>query len=101
MQLALDVLTGVALATGVAFFLAGTVGVLRFPDIYTRLHAMTKADNLGLGWVVLAVALQAPTALRVVKLVLIWVLLLVASTTACHLIARTAVREGVKPWQER
>jgi multicomponent Na+:H+ antiporter subunit G len=47
------------LAAGAFFFLAGTVGLLRFPDVHTRLHALTKADNVGLGLVTLALALQA------------------------------------------
>jgi multicomponent Na+:H+ antiporter subunit G len=51
------------LAVGAFFFLAGSTGVLRFPDVYTRLHALTKADNLGLGFVVLGLALQADSVL--------------------------------------
>ena len=47
-----DVFTIVAVAAGLFFFLAGTVGLLRFPDTLTRLHALTKADNLGLGLIV-------------------------------------------------
>jgi multicomponent Na+:H+ antiporter subunit G len=44
----LDLLSIVAVSAGAFFFLAGTVGLLRFPDSFTRLHALTKADNLGL-----------------------------------------------------
>lgn len=81
-------------AGGLVFFLAGTVGMLRFPDIYTRLHALTKADNLGLGLVVAGLALQAPDAAYVVKLVLIWALVLLASATACYLMAQRAWAHG-------
>ncbi len=62
---ALDVVSAVLLLAGGFFFLAGTVGLLRFPDVYTRLHALTKVDNLGLGFVVLALILscaQRPSA---------------------------------------
>ena len=52
---------GLVLA-GAFFFLAGTVGLLRFPDVYNRLHALTKADNLGLGLVVAGLAIQAGLA---------------------------------------
>lgn len=96
---AFEWLTALAILVGLFFFLAGTVGVLRFPDVYTRLHAMTKADNVGLGFVVLALLLQADSALQAAKLLLIWGLVLVASTTACHLIARTALRERLEPWK--
>ncbi len=53
MSLVLDALTIITVSVGAFFFLAGTVGLLRFPDALSRLHALTKADNLGLGLVVL------------------------------------------------
>ena len=59
MSLALDSFTVLAVAAGGFFFLAGTVGLLRFPDSLTRLHALTKADNLGLGLVVLGLLPRA------------------------------------------
>jgi len=53
MSLVLDILSIMAICAGAFFFFAGTVGLLRFPDALSRLHALTKADNLGLGLVVL------------------------------------------------
>jgi hypothetical protein len=58
-RLSLDIVTITAVSAGASFFLAGTVGLLRFPDALTRLHALTKADNLGLGLVVLGLLPQA------------------------------------------
>ena len=87
------------LGIGVMFFLAGTVGLLRFPDVYTRLHALTKADNVGLGLVVSGLVLQAPSTATAAKMVFIWLLVVVASATACHLVARTALDKGVEPWK--
>jgi multicomponent Na+:H+ antiporter subunit G len=81
------------------FFVAGTVGLLRFPDLYTRLHALTKADNLGLGLAVIGLALRAGSAAEVAKLVLAWFLAMLASSTSCHLVSRAALRRGVKPWR--
>lgn len=86
------------LAVGAAFFLAGTVGLLRFPDIYTRLHALTKADNVGLGLIAAGLALQADGWAIIGKLALIWVLVLLASATGAHLVARGALRRGISPW---
>lgn len=83
---------------GIPFFLSGTVGLLRFPDIYTRLHALTKADNVGLGFIILGLCIQATDWLEVVKLILIWLLVLVSSATSCHLVARTALYKNIKPW---
>jgi len=90
--------SAVLILGGMFFFVAGTVGLLRFPDFFTRLHALTKADNLGLGLVVAGLALQADSWATVVRLVLIWFLVLGASATICFLVARTALRHGQKPW---
>lgn len=94
----LDIVSAGLLILGGGFFLAGTVGLLRFPDVYTRLHALTKADNLGLGLVVAGLAVQAESWAAVGKLALIWLLVLVASAFACHLVARAALRRGIAPW---
>lgn len=93
-----DLVSAGLLILGGVFFLAGTVGLLRFPDVYTRLHALTKADNLGLGLIVAGLAAQAESLAAVGKLALIWLLVLVASAFACHLVARAALRRGIEPW---
>ena len=82
------------------FFIAGTVGLLRFPDIYTRLHALTKADNVGLGLLTLALMLQAESWLVAIKLALIWLLALIASSTLSYLVARFAWQSGIPPWRQ-
>lgn len=94
-----EVLSTALLCLGAFFFVAGTVGLLRFPDVYTRLHALTKADNVGLGLVVAGLALQAPSPAVAGKLLLIWLLVVVASATACHLVAQAAMRRGIVPWK--
>jgi multicomponent Na+:H+ antiporter subunit G len=94
-----EFLTLFLLLVGTGFFLAGTLGLLRFPDVYTRLHALTKADNVGLGMVVAGLALQAESWAVAGKLLLIWLLVLLASASVGHLVARTALRKGIKPWQ--
>jgi len=90
-----DWITATALSIGGFFFLAGTVGLLRFPDVHSRLHALTKADNLGLGFVVLGLSFQAGALPVVLKLVLIWLLSLLASSTSCYLIANSAARNRI------
>ncbi|MDQ2696226.1 MAG: monovalent cation/H(+) antiporter subunit G [Pseudomonadota bacterium] len=79
---------------GAGFFLAGTVGLLRFPDVLARLHALTKADNLGLGLICLGLAWRAGSAGAALKLLLIWLLALLASSVSCHLVARHALRDA-------
>jgi multicomponent Na+:H+ antiporter subunit G len=97
MSLAVDLLTVLAVSAGGFFFLAGTVGLLRFPDALTRLHALTKADNLGLGLVVLGLAPRADGALSALKLIVVWLLVLLAGATVSQLIARVARRGGPSP----
>ena len=94
MRFALDALTIVAVAAGAFFFLAGTVGLLRFPDALSRLHALTKADNLGLGLIVLGLLFQAAGLLAALKLVAVWLLALLAGATVTQLVARTAPPGG-------
>jgi len=94
----IDLLSAVLLLGGAAFFFAGTIGMLRFPDVYSRLHALTKGDNVGLGLTVLGLAVRADSFAAVGKLVLIWMLVLLAGATASHLIARSSLRRGIKPW---
>ncbi len=90
----LDLFTVAAVSAGAFFFLAGSIGLLRFPDALTRLHALTKADNLGLGLVVLGLLPHVDGVLGGLKLVAIWLLALLASGAASQLIARAARRTG-------
>jgi multicomponent Na+:H+ antiporter subunit G len=83
---------------GLPFFFSGTVGLLRFPDIYTRLHVLTKADNVGLGLLIFGLALQAESYLVAAKLLLIWILVLLASSASSHLVARKAMQNQIQPW---
>ncbi len=95
-------LIGAALiVVGLFFFVAGTAGLLRFPDFFTRLHALTKADNLGLGFVVAGLAVTAPDLAAVVKLAAVWIMVLAGSATACYLISRAAIRRGLPVWRKR
>ncbi len=88
-----DILTILAVTAGVFFFFAGTVGLLRFPDPLCRLHALTKADNLGLGLIVLGLLPWADGVWGGVKLVGIWLLAQLSGAIVTQMIAR-AVRHG-------
>jgi multicomponent Na+:H+ antiporter subunit G len=84
----IEVITVILLVVGCFFFLAGTLGVLRFPDLFSRLHALTKADNLGLGFIAAGMALHMASPWAAVKIFTMWLLMLLASSTSCYLIAR-------------
>lgn len=94
----IDYIVIALLAISTAFFIVGTIGLLRFPDVYSRLHALTKADNLGLGILMIALALNSASALVSMRLLLTWALVLIATATTSHLIARAARDSGVEPW---
>jgi len=94
-----DYLAALLLISGAVFFLAGTLGLLRFPDVYTRLHALTKADNVGLGLVVIGLAIQAESLAAVGKLLLIWLLVLLAGASVSYLVARGALHKGIRLWK--
>ncbi len=94
MTLGLDILTIAAVSAGALFFLAGTVGLLRFPDTLTRLHAVTKVDNLGLGLVVLGLLPQANGPFGALKLVSIWLLVQLSGAIVTQLVAGAVRQHG-------
>ena len=94
MSVVADLFSVVAIGAGVFFYLAGTVGLLRFPDALSRLHSLTKADNLGLGLVVLGLLPRAASPLAALKLVAIWALVQLAGSTTAQLIGRAVRRTG-------
>ena len=94
MSLASEAFTVVAVAAGIVFFLAGSIGLLRFPDALSRLHALTKADNVGLGLIVLGLLPLADGPLAALKLIAVWLLVLIGGATVAQLIARHARREA-------
>lgn len=85
---------------GAVFFLAGTVGLLRFPDLFCRLHALTKADNLGLGLIVLGLLFQVDSLSDAGKLILIWAVALLAGSSGCYAIGHFARASGMRPGKE-
>ena len=89
----INTLSAIMILAGVFFYLAGSIGALRLPDLYSRLHALTKADNLGLGLLIAGLALHSQDLLIMLKLLLIWLAVLASSATSSHLIARKARRQ--------
>ena len=98
MSTLVELISVTLLVIGGVFFLAGTVGILRFPDVYTRLHALAKVDNLGLGFTMLGLLVKASGIFAALKLILIWLLVLIASAIVSFLIAQRALDNGIQPW---
>lgn len=94
MKLILDIFTVVMVSIGAFFFLAGAVGMLRFPTVLCRLHALTKADNLGVGFIVLGIMPRVDWPFGALKLLLIWVMVMISSATVSQLIAISVRKHG-------
>ena len=96
MSMLVSLFAAASVLAGAFFFIAGTLGLLRFGDTLSRVHALTKADNLGLGLIVFGLLPLADTLSDALKLVLIWALVLLGGTTAAQLVA-SAVRRDRRP----
>ncbi|QAU12461.1 monovalent cation/H(+) antiporter subunit G [Halorubrum sp. BOL3-1] len=89
----------VALALGGAFFAGvAAVGLVRFPDVYTRAHAASKTDTLGAVLTIAAAAIALQSGLSTTKSVFLLVFLFVTNPTAAHAVARAAHDQGIEPW---
>ena len=97
----LDVLSWVCLLGGAVFLLVGAIGILRFPDFYTRLHAVSVCDTMGAGLVLIGLMLQGGLSLVTVKLLLIFYFMLFSGPTAVHALAEAAFQGKLKPLVEK
>jgi multicomponent Na+:H+ antiporter subunit G len=96
---ALDVLSWASILIGLFFILTGTLGVLRMPDIYTRLHAAGMTDTMGAAFMILGMCFQAGMHLLTLRLLLVYVFLLFTSPIATHALARAALSGKVEPYR--
>lgn len=85
------------LILGTLFFMIGTVGVVRFFDLYTRLHALSKIDNMGLGFLAFGMILHSDSVLIALKIFLIWILVLLSSSTLSYILSSHSNETGEKP----
>ncbi len=107
MEMVLEVLSWISICGGLFFMLVGTIGILRLPDVYTRLHAAGMTDTMGAGFLILGLCFQAISGMMhdhpswwtvLVRLVLIYAFLLFTSPIATHALARAGLAGGVEPW---
>ncbi len=93
----LDILSWLCIGGGLFFIVVGAIGVLRMPDIYTRLHAAGMTDTMGAGLLILGMAFQAGITLNLGRLILIYLFLFVTSPVSSHALARAALVGRVEP----
>jgi multicomponent Na+:H+ antiporter subunit G len=94
MRTLLDIFTVVMVCAGVFFFFAGSIGMLRLPTTLSRLHALTKADNLGIGFIALGILPRIAGPLDGLKVLLVWGLVMVSAGTVSQLIAMLVRKQG-------
>ena len=97
MSAAVDILSWILLVAGGLFSIVGAIGLLRMPDFYTRVHAASVTDTLGVGFILLGLMLQAGWTLVTVKLVVVGLLIFFTSPAATHALTRAALGRGVEP----
>lgn len=97
MDILFDIISWVCLLLGSFFCLTGALGLLRFPDFFSRTHASGVTDTMGAGLILIGLMFQCGWGLVLPKLILILLFSLLASTTACHAMAKAALKSGLKP----
>lgn len=97
MALVVDILSWACLMGGVFFFLVGSLGVLRLPDFWLRLHSASVCDSGGMILIILGLCLQAGFSLVTVKLIAIGIFLFITGPTATHAVANAALVTGWRP----
>ncbi len=97
MPLLIDILSWITILLGSFFVITGGVGILRLPDFFTRLHAVSMPDTLGIGLIVLGLVLQAGFTQTSTKLVMIFLFMLFTGPAATHALAKTALHGKLKP----
>lgn len=93
----LDIASGVLIAAGCFFVLAGAIGLVRLPDVYTRVHGASLIDTAGAGFILVGLMLQAGFSLETLKLLFILAIFFFTLPVAGHALARAALYQGVRP----
>lgn len=99
-EIIINILIILFLLVGTFFILSASIGIVRFPDVYTRLHAATKGSTLGISCILIGAFLYLYTAHSIIsgKLLLAIVFIMLTAPVSAHMISRAAHRDGVKPF---
>lgn len=97
MELVIDILSWAFLIAGGLFCVIGTIGLIRLPDMFTRLHGASVVDTLGMGFLIVGMVLQAGFTLVAAKLIIIAALVLLTTPVVTHSLAQAALHAGIRP----
>ena len=93
----IEIASWALIIAGVFFTITGTIGLIRLPDVFTRMHGAGMVDTMGIGLILIGLLLHAPTVIVAIKLVLILAFIFFTSPTTCYALARATIHAGVKP----
>lgn len=96
----IEILTTICLLLGGGFMLVSALGVVRFPDIFTRMHAASKASSFGLGWLIMAIAFYFGTWTVILKCIAITIFVFLTVPIGSHMIGRVAYISGGCLWEK-
>ncbi len=94
------IITGVFLAIGCFFIVVASIGIIRFPDFYSRMHPAGKTDTLGQSLILIGLMIYEGFSMVSGKLLIIVIFIFIANPIATHAIANAAYVVGLKPWQK-
>lgn len=97
MAVVVDIASWIFLVAGGVFCMIGMLGLVRMPEVFSRIHATSVTDTLGAGFIIIGLILQAGFTLVAAKLVIIMGLILLTSPVATHALAQAALHAGVRP----
>jgi multicomponent Na+:H+ antiporter subunit G len=95
-----SIIAGIFIFTGCFFVIVAAIGLVRFPDFYSRIHPSGKCDTLGQGLIFLGLIVYEGFTLISVKMILILIFIFIANPTATYALAKSAHIMGLKPWQK-
>jgi multicomponent Na+:H+ antiporter subunit G len=94
---ALQIIAAFGIVAGAGFCLLASVGLVRFPDLYTRIHAASKAGVVGAGLILLALAVVSLDVSIVLRSIVAILFLLITTPISAHLLSRSAYLTGLRP----
>jgi multicomponent Na+:H+ antiporter subunit G len=100
MNLFLEIVSSVFIIAGVAFMIISVVGIIRLPDFYIRMSAITKASTLGIGLILIGIGIYFNEPLLAGKVLIIILFMLLTSPVSAHIIARAAFKDRVPLWKK-
>ena len=96
----MGILSIIFIVAGLFFLVVAAIGVIRFPDVYSRSHAVSLTDSLGAFLMLVGIALHEGLSINMLKILVVLILLYILNPVIAHATIRAALRSGLKPWQK-